>query len=126
MFLLRNTISHVVNYFCIFNSIYNEFTRMNRSQKEKCLKFLTEADFCLYSVNIFSLYSIKQKQKSLRISQYFLAHFLNFTKLKTFKTHFFKIFIIHKPSLGSREVSHKIWARSEGGEGRRSDMEGRE
>ena len=35
-----------------------------------------------------------------------------FTKLKTFKTHFFKIFIIHKPSLGSRYVPQKIWARS--------------
>ena len=34
-----------------------------------------------------------------------------FTKLKTFKTHFF-IFIIHKPSLWSRDVPQQIWARS--------------
>jgi len=35
-----------------------------------------------------------------------------FAKLKTFKTHFLKIFIIHKPSLWSRDVPQKIWARS--------------
>ena len=34
-----------------------------------------------------------------------------FTKLKTFKTHFF-IFIIHKPSLWSHDVPQKNWARS--------------
>ena len=34
-----------------------------------------------------------------------------FTKLKTLKTHFF-IFIINKPSLWSRDVPQKIWARS--------------
>ena len=35
-----------------------------------------------------------------------------FTKLKTFKAHFFKIFIIHTPSLWSRDVPQKNWARS--------------
>ena len=35
-----------------------------------------------------------------------------FTKLKTCKTHVFKIFIIHKPFLWSRDVPQKIWARS--------------
>ena len=33
-------------------------------------------------------------------------------KIKNFKTQIFKILIIHKPSLGSREFSQKIWARS--------------
>ena len=38
---------------------------------------------------------------------------LNFsTKLKTFKTYFKKNFIIHKPSLWSRDLPQKIWARS--------------
>ena len=35
-----------------------------------------------------------------------------FTKLKTFKTHISLIFIIHKPSLWSRDVPQKIRARS--------------
>ena len=43
-----------------------------------------------------------------------IAHFQDFffAKLKTFKTHFLKNFIIHKPSLWSRDVPQKIWARS--------------
>ena len=32
--------------------------------------------------------------------------------LKTFRTHFLKIFIIHEPLLWSRDVPQKIWARS--------------
>jgi len=35
-----------------------------------------------------------------------------FTELKTFRTHFYFIFIIHKPSLWPRDVPQKIWARS--------------
>jgi len=35
-----------------------------------------------------------------------------FTKLKTFKTHLKKKFIIHKPSLWSHDVPQKILARS--------------
>ena len=33
-------------------------------------------------------------------------------KIKNFKTQIFEILIIHKPSLGSREIPHKIWAQS--------------
>ena len=60
------------------------------------------------SVSILSLYSIKQKQKSSRILKYFFAHSLNFTKTQNFWIQLFVILSIHKPSLGSCEVPHKV------------------
>ena len=53
-----------------------------------------------------------KKKKILRIFKNKFADFQEFkffTKLKTFITHFF---IIHNPSLWSRDVPQKIWARS--------------
>ena len=64
--------------------------------------------FVTVSVNIFSLYSIK---KVCGFHNIFHA-FKKFYKIKTFKHNFFEILIIHRPSLRSREVPHKIWAPS--------------
>ena len=46
----------------------------------RLLRLLLQLLTVALSVSIFSLYSIKQKQKKLRISKYFLTHFQNFTK----------------------------------------------
>ena len=64
------------------------------------------------SVSIFSLYSIKQKQKICGFHQIFSRIFKILQKWKLVSKNIFKILIIHKPSLGSREVPQKIWARS--------------
>ena len=65
-------------------------------------------------VNMFFCLHFKTKKKQiLRILKKKFADFQElkffFTKLKTFKTHFF---IIHKPFMWSRDVPQKIWARS--------------
>ena len=56
----------------------------------------------------FCLHFKTKKKKMLRI----FKNLIFFTILKTFKTHFYFIFIIYKPSLWSRDVPQKIWARS--------------
>jgi len=65
---------------------------------------------------MFFLFTFQNKEETnfadflKEIADY--QEFKFFTKLKTFKTHFLLIFIIHKPSLWSRDVPQKIWARS--------------
>ena len=61
------------------------------------------------------MYNVKQNKNNSRIFTKNFVDFQNvqkFTKLKTFKTHLFFIYIIHKPSLWWRDVPQKIWARS--------------
>ena len=62
---------------------------------------------------MFFLFTFKNKEEQnvadLKKKFADFQEFNFFTKLKTFKTHFF---IIHKPSLWSRDVPQKIWARS--------------
>ena len=61
-------------------------------------------------VNMFSLCTFKKKKFVDFIKKSWIYKNLKtFTKIKNFNT---IILIIHKPSLGSREVSYKIWARS--------------
>ena len=60
-------------------------------------------------------FHFKTKKKKFRIlkkNSRIFKDIIFFTKLKTFKTHFFKIFIIYKPSLWSCDVTQKIWAQS--------------
>jgi len=58
---------------------------------------------------MFFLFTFLNKEEK-NFADFWKKKNLNFfTKLKTFKTHFF---IIHKPSLWSRDVPQKIWARS--------------
>ena len=64
------------------------------------------------SLSIFSLYSIKQKQNKNCGFHNFCSRVFKLLINKKLKTQIFQILIIHKPSLGSREVPHKIWARS--------------
>jgi len=71
--------------------------------------------FYLNCEHVLFVYILKQRRKKfcgfLKKKFADFQEFNFFTKLKTFKTHFFKIFIIHKPSLWSREVPQKIWDR---------------
>ena len=65
---------------------------------------------------MFFLFTFKNKEeKNVADLKKKIADFQEFNiffkKLKTFKTHFLKIFIIHKPSQWSRDVP-QIWARS--------------
>ena len=63
------------------------------------------------AVRAFCLH-FNTKKKILRIFKKKFVDFQDFkTFYKTFKTHFF-IFIILKPSLWSRDVPQKIWAKS--------------
>ena len=60
---------------------------------------------------MFFLFTFKKKEeKNFADFMKKIADFQEFdffTKLKTFKTHFLKVFIIHKPSMGSREIPQK-------------------
>ena len=72
--------------------------------------------FYLNCEHALFVYISKQRRKKhfriLKKNRGFSRIKFFFTKLKTFKTRFFLNFIIHKPSLWSRDVPQKIWARS--------------
>ena len=64
--------------------------------------------------HVLFVYIGKQNKKGLRISSKNFVDFQmfkNLMKIEFWWRHNFEILIIHKPSLGSREVPHKIWAR---------------
>ena len=67
-------------------------------------------------VNIFSFYTSyivnKIKKKVRRFSEKDFVDFDNLMEIKFCWRLIFEILIIHKPSLGSCDVTHKIWARS--------------
>ena len=67
-------------------------------------------------VNMFSLCTSYNKTKIIRgFSQknsWIFKIFKNLMKIEFWWRHIFEILIIHKPSLWSREVPQKIWARS--------------
>ena len=63
--------------------------------------------------NVLFVYIVKQNKKKSRISSKHFMDFQNFNslmKLKFWWRQIFEILIIHKPSLGLRNVPHKIWA----------------
>ena len=65
--------------------------------------------FYLNCEHVLFVYILKQRKTNFADFQ----EFKFFYKLKTFKTHFLNFFfIIHKPSLWSRDVPQKMWARS--------------
>ena len=71
--------------------------------------------FSILTFNCEHLLFVQYKtitNESSRIFQIFFRAVLNFTKIKSVWIQVFVILSIHKPSLGSCEVPHKIWARS--------------
>ena len=66
---------------------------------------------CGSNYEIFVQYKTKTSKKVRRFHNVFV-NFQNFTNIKKCCRQLFEIMSIHKPSLGSCEVPHTIWAQS--------------
>ena len=78
----------------------NKRTNTRRPSKvyiTRLLKLLLQL-LIVASVSIFSLYSIKQKQKKIADFKMFFSHIFKILQKKTAKHKIYKILIIHKPS----------------------------